>query len=152
MSIYFTSRLKPKQIVKLSIVFDVWAKTRTTCDAEELSKVLHKSCIDLCKAYVEEPKSCINLDPWHRCNKLYCNCNEFPKYVLHKVCFDCCHPFQIIKHLHSCISDDRVQIKTLAASRESVIASRNSSSFGYNIITSSILDVFPDVCVTPGLL
>ena len=58
---------------------------------------------------------------------------------------------QIIQHLRSCISDDRVHIKILQERPESPIASRDGESFGYNIIASSIKDVFPDVIVAPGL-
>ncbi|XP_028398192.1 N-fatty-acyl-amino acid synthase/hydrolase PM20D1.2-like [Dendronephthya gigantea] len=58
----------------------------------------------------------------------------------------------VIRHLRSCINDDRVQIKTLEAHSESPIASCDSKSFGYNTVASSILDVFPDVIVAPGLL
>ena len=58
----------------------------------------------------------------------------------------------IIQHLRSCINDRRVHITTLEAKRESPIASSDSKSFGYNIIASSIQDVFPNVVITPGLL
>ena len=55
-----------------------------------------------------------------------------------------------MKHLRSCINDDRVKMSTLVAKRESPIASSDEKSFGYNTVASSIHDIFPDVVVTPG--
>ena len=55
-----------------------------------------------------------------------------------------------MKHLRSCINDDRVKMNILIAKCESPIASCDDKSFGYNTVASSIHDVFPDVVVTPG--
>ena len=55
-----------------------------------------------------------------------------------------------MKHLRSCINDDRVKMNILLAKCESPIASCDDKSFGYNAVASSIHDVFPDVVVTPG--
>lgn len=56
-----------------------------------------------------------------------------------------------MKHLRSCIQDDRVEVKILSEIPPSPIAATDNDSFGYNTIVSSVLDVFPDVAVAPGV-
>lgn len=68
-----------------------------------------------------------------------------------KYLYACIYTLQIIDHLRSCIHDDRVQIEIIETYPQSPIASSDSDSFGYNTVVSSILDVFPDVAVVPGI-
>lgn len=59
---------------------------------------------------------------------------------------------EVLEHDRRCINDDRVKIRVMNSAEPSPLSSWDKHSFGFQVISQSVRQVFPEVGVSPGLM
>ncbi|CAH3164693.1 unnamed protein product [Porites lobata] len=59
---------------------------------------------------------------------------------------------EVLEHDRRCINDDRVEIRVMQSSEPSPVSNWDEHSFGFQVISKSVRQVFPEVGVSPGLM
>ncbi|XP_022797505.1 N-fatty-acyl-amino acid synthase/hydrolase PM20D1.2-like [Stylophora pistillata] len=59
---------------------------------------------------------------------------------------------EVLEHDRRCINDDRVNIRVVQSEKPSPLSSWDKHSFGFQVISQSVRQVFPEVGVSPGLM
>ncbi|XP_074609923.1 N-fatty-acyl-amino acid synthase/hydrolase PM20D1-like [Acropora palmata] len=59
---------------------------------------------------------------------------------------------EVIEHDRRCINDDRINITVLDSAEPSPMSRYDKDAFGFQVISQSVRQVFPDIGVSPGLM
>ncbi|KAL9960374.1 hypothetical protein ACROYT_G033824 [Oculina patagonica] len=59
---------------------------------------------------------------------------------------------EVLEHDRRCINDDRVSIRVMQSAKPSPLSSWDKQAFGFQVISQSVRQVFPEVGVSPGLM
>jgi len=59
---------------------------------------------------------------------------------------------EVLEHDRRCINDDRVDIRVVNSAEPSPVSSWDKQAFGFQVISQSVQQVFPDIGVSPGLM